>query len=123
MPNSRPRKPRSSPSRPVPGPALAPRSVGHARRLVATQLDSWQLPQLADDARLVVSELLTNAALHAKPPIRLSLLRIPDGVRIEVSDGSSEMPMVLRPASDTMTGRGWSLVQALSDALDQGVAR
>jgi anti-sigma regulatory factor (Ser/Thr protein kinase) len=89
-------------------------SVAQARRLVATQLDSWELSELADDARLVVSELLTNAALHAKPPVRLRLVLIPKGVRIEVSDGSRELPLLMRAGPDVMTGRGWSLVQALA---------
>ena len=89
-------------------------SVAHARRMAGQQLVAWELSELADDARLVVSELLTNAALHAKPPIRMRLLRIPDGVRIEVSDGSREMPLLIRAGTDVMTGRGWSLVQALA---------
>jgi anti-sigma regulatory factor (Ser/Thr protein kinase) len=89
-------------------------SVSAARRMVAEQLRSWDLSELVDDARLVVSELLTNAALHAKPPIRMRLLRVAGGVRIEVSDGSREMPLLMRAASDVMTGRGWSLVQALA---------
>jgi anti-sigma regulatory factor (Ser/Thr protein kinase) len=89
-------------------------SVAQARRMAGQQLISWELSELADDARLVVSELLTNAALHAKPPIRMRLLRITDGVRIEVSDGSREMPLLIRASPDVMTGRGWSLVQALA---------
>jgi anti-sigma regulatory factor (Ser/Thr protein kinase) len=89
-------------------------SVAQARRLVVSQLEDWQLSELCDDARLVVSELLTNAALHAKPPIRMRLLRITGGLRIEVSDASRSMPMLIRASTDVMTGRGWSLVQALS---------
>ena len=68
-------------------------SISQARRLVVSQLDSWGLTELSDDARLVVSELLTNAALHARPPIRMRLGRLQAGVRVEVSDGSSELPL------------------------------
>jgi anti-sigma regulatory factor (Ser/Thr protein kinase) len=89
-------------------------SIAQARRLVVSQLERWELSELGDDARLVVSELLTNAALHAKPPIRMLLSRVAGGVRIEVSDGSREMPLLMRAAPDVMTGRGWSLVQALA---------
>ena len=88
-------------------------SVAQARRMAGEQLISWGLDELADDARLVVSELLSNAALHAKPPIQMRLARIAGGVRIEVSDGSREMPLLIRARPDAMTGRGWSLVQAL----------
>ena len=88
-------------------------SVAQARRLVVDLLDSWGLSELCDDARLVVSELLTNAALHARPPIRMRLGRLPAGVRLEVSDGSAELPLLIRAGTDVMTGRGWTLVEAL----------
>ena len=91
-------------------------SVAQARRLVERQLDDWGQSDLSDDARLVVSELLTNAALHAKPPIKLRLARLPAGVRLEVSDGSPELPLKVRASSEVMTGRGWSLVEALCDS-------
>jgi anti-sigma regulatory factor (Ser/Thr protein kinase) len=89
-------------------------SVARARRLVATQLDAWSLSEISDDARLVASELLTNAALHAQPPIKMRLARLNSGVRLEVSDGSREMPLMVRAGDDVMTGRGWTLVEALS---------
>ncbi len=91
-------------------------SVAQARRLVQRQLDDWGQSDLSDDARLVVSELLTNAALHAKPPIKLRLARLPTGVRVEVSDGSPELPLKVHAGTDVMTGRGWSLVEALCDS-------
>jgi anti-sigma regulatory factor (Ser/Thr protein kinase) len=91
-------------------------SVAQARRLVERQLDDWGQSELSDDARLVVSELLTNAALHAKPPIKLRLARLPLGVRLEVSDGSPELPLKVHAGNDVMTGRGWSLVEALCDS-------
>ncbi|HEX4430156.1 MAG TPA: ATP-binding protein [Frankiaceae bacterium] len=91
-------------------------SVAQARRLVERQLDDWGQSDLSDDARLVVSELLTNAALHAKPPIKLKLARLTAGVRLEVSDGSPELPLKVHAGTDVMTGRGWSLVEALCDS-------
>jgi anti-sigma regulatory factor (Ser/Thr protein kinase) len=90
--------------------------VAQARRLVERQLDDWGQSDLSDDARLVVSELLTNAALHAKPPIKLKLARLTAGVRLEVSDGSPELPLKVHAGTDVMTGRGWSLVEALCDS-------
>ena len=91
-------------------------SVAQARRLVQRQLADWGHSDLSDDARLVVSELLTNAALHAKPPIKLRLARLPAGVRLEVSDCSPELPLKVHAGTDVMTGRGWSLVEALCDS-------
>ncbi len=89
-------------------------SVARARRLVATALDAWSLSEISDDARLIASELLTNATLHAQPPITMRLARLTSGIRLEVSDGSREMPLMMRAGSDVMTGRGWTLVEALS---------
>ncbi len=89
-------------------------SVAQARRLVARQLDAWSLSEISDDARLIASELLTNATLHAQPPIKMRLARLTSGIRLEVSDGSPEMPLMVRAGSDVMTGRGWTLVEALS---------
>jgi hypothetical protein len=82
-------------------------SVAQARRLVVTQLDAWSLSEISDDARLIASELLTNATLHAQPPIKMRLARLSSGIRLEVSDGSREMPLMMRAGSDVMTGRGW----------------
>ena len=42
-----------------------PHSIRTARSLVVDALRSWDLGTLADDARLVVSELATNAVLHS----------------------------------------------------------
>ena len=88
--------------------------------MVVAQLDSWGLTELADDARLIVSELLTNAALHAHPPVSIRLSRLSSGVKLEVSDGSTDMPIFQRVGTDVMTGRGWTLIAALSR--DWGVA-
>jgi anti-sigma regulatory factor (Ser/Thr protein kinase) len=89
-------------------------SIAEARRMVVAQLTSWGLDDLADDARLIVSELLTNAALHAHPPVSMKLTRLSSGVKLEVSDGSTDMPIVQRVGTDVMTGRGWTLIAALS---------
>jgi anti-sigma regulatory factor (Ser/Thr protein kinase) len=89
-------------------------SIAEARRMVVAQLSAWGLAELADDARLIVSELLTNAALHARPPVSMKLTRLSSGVKLEVSDGSVEMPLLIRAGTDVMTGRGWMLIAALS---------
>ncbi len=88
-------------------------SIAQARRLIASQLESWNLGQLGDDARLVASELLTNAVLHARPPVHVRLARLPQGVRLEVSDGSVELPLRVHASTEVMTGRGWALVESL----------
>jgi anti-sigma regulatory factor (Ser/Thr protein kinase) len=92
------------------------RSVPQARRQVGAVLDEWGLPQLRDSALLLVSELVTNAVLHARTEIRLDVSRDKGGVRISVSDGSP-IPPALRHHSDTSTtGRGLHLLDLLADS-------
>jgi anti-sigma regulatory factor (Ser/Thr protein kinase) len=83
-----------------------------------------QLPRAtAEDTLLIVSELVTNAVRHGRPEIVLHLELTGDRVRIEVQDGSDELPLVPadQPAVDRLTGRGLLIVAAT--ASDWGIAR
>src|SRR3954454_12052141 len=42
-----------------------PESVTEARHFALSRLSEWELPELADDVGLVVSELVTNALRHS----------------------------------------------------------
>jgi len=44
--------------------ACLPQSAGAARRIVAAHLAHWGIDALVDDAGVVVSELIANAATH-----------------------------------------------------------
>ena len=95
----------------------APRA---ARAFVAETLRAWNVQaDKVEAAQLVVSELVTNAVLHApdSPTIRLGL-RLTDGaVRVLVSDGGPGEPD-RRPHSDARTGetgRGVWLVDAFTE--------
>ncbi|RZS91274.1 PAS domain S-box-containing protein [Motilibacter rhizosphaerae] len=96
---------------------VVPESVPAARRLVREVLAAWDRTAVEDSSALVVTELVTNAVLHARGPVRLVLEPYAAaGVRIEVHDGSPAMP--LRPIADagSTTGRGLSLVESLAEA-------
>ncbi|MEZ0579814.1 ATP-binding protein [Nocardioides sp. MH1] len=69
---------------------------------------------LAECAELGVSELVTNAVLHALPPIRLELRGTAGHPRIEVSDGS-----VVPPQPGSVAG-GIDLDAFDLDAFDSG---
>jgi anti-sigma regulatory factor (Ser/Thr protein kinase) len=63
---------------------------------------------------LLVSEVVTNAVLHARSALSLCVVRQGDRIRVEVEDTSPVAPVV-RPHDDTaMTGRGLALVAALA---------
>lgn len=49
--------------------------VGAARRLVREVLVAWGISAVAEDVTMVVSELVSNAVVHGKAPITLSLHR------------------------------------------------
>ena len=57
-----------------------------ARRFVLEMLGPWREQQLAQDAALVVTELATNAVLHAGSAFSVSLTLSADVIRISVGD-------------------------------------
>ena len=90
-----------------------PASVGRARRWLSRQLEEWGLEDLDYDASVVLSELVTNAVLHARTSIELKVTH--DQVfRIEVRDASDAMPSPRGPTASATTGRGLRLVAALA---------
>ncbi|MFD5830838.1 ATP-binding protein [Lentzea sp. NPDC060358] len=90
-------------------------SCARARRVVRDACASWGLPEdLADDAQLVVTELVSNGIDHGEGTITLTVRRTAAGMLLEVHDESPEQP-VLRPVDPgSARGRGMQLVQALS---------
>ena len=65
---------------------------------------------------LLVSEVVTNAVLHARSDVMITVRNDGTVVRVEVAD-RSEAPPVQRPVvEDSMTGRGMVLVDELADA-------
>lgn len=94
------------------------RSVPLARHRTARLVAEWGHPDLAGDAALVVSELLTNALLHGSLRdrlIRVHLHTTPTLLRVEVSDPRGERLPSSRPADCTdQFGRGLLLVSVLA---------
>ena len=93
-----------------------------ARRLLASAVTTWRLSEaVRHDSALAISELVTNAVLHAGTPVTIRIRRLGTGVRVEVLDGNPYLPVVdaVRPedllANRSMTGRGLALVAATSD--------
>src|SRR3954453_6160884 len=103
-----------------------PASVGAARRFSARILQGWGASgELVDSACLVVSELVTNAVLHAGTGCELAVIGPVDGgrdvVRIEVTDGDPVTPMAKHYEVDAASGRGLQLVEALSERFGTNV--
>ncbi|TQK51970.1 anti-sigma regulatory factor (Ser/Thr protein kinase) [Streptomyces sp. SLBN-118] len=96
-------------------------ALAAVRRRVRAVLTDWDLaPEVADDALLVVSEMITNAVMHALPPATLRLSRVTGHggctLRVEVTDAGPAAQR-RRGVRDTLPeehGRGIAIVAALS---------
>lgn len=91
-------------------------SARHIRRIVRCYLTLWKLRELTDSVELAVTELLANVVHHV-PGARcgLLILRQPQGVRVEVSDGCGQVPVPQQAAADDESGRGLALLDAVVD--------
>lgn len=90
-----------------------PAEVGGARRFAHAALNRCGLDD--DDIPLLVSELATNAVLHARSEFAVTLWVRPGRVRVEVSDGNTRLPLLQRVPADAQSGRGLFLVKILSE--------
>ena len=101
-----------------------PPSVRIARDWVTAVLREIGRDELTESARLAVSELVTNAILHAEPPMTVHVRGTPEHPRVEVTDQSLVPPQRRNTESlvdldDDHTwatmGRGLDLVASYSD--------
>jgi anti-anti-sigma regulatory factor len=92
-----------------------------ARRLVDRALAQWGMPALRDTARLVVTELVSNAVRHgmgtATAAVEVTLTRRADAVYVSVRDRSRRLPRPGGPVPATVEGgRGLLVVDIMSRA-------
>ncbi|KEF03560.1 MULTISPECIES: ATP-binding protein [Streptomyces] len=96
----------------------APESVGRVRGFVDRTLTLWGVDGRADDVRLCVSELATNAVTHGTVPghgFTVTVTAEDDAVCIEVGDPSPRRLRLRNPTNGDTVGRGLQLLGALSD--------
>jgi anti-sigma regulatory factor (Ser/Thr protein kinase) len=97
-----------------------PRSAARARAWITSQLRAIDRYDLIESAELGVSELVTNAIIHARTPILVTLVVTSGQVRIEVQDGSANRPKQGRNAGGDVQrepssrGRGITIVESLA---------
>ena len=89
------------------------RSVKTARVFVVECLPDV-LEDVLDTVTLLVSELVTNAVLHAKSTVVIAVTSTAHLVRVEVSDESDRKAKVRDYGHHATTGRGMGLVEALA---------
>jgi anti-sigma regulatory factor (Ser/Thr protein kinase) len=108
--------------------APEPQSVRRARLWVVEELQGLGREDLADAAELGVSELVTNAILHADPPITVRLGGTPQHPRVEVHDNSRRAPAVNKDMAEDdkllrTVGRGLGIVALYSTSWGADVSR
>ncbi|GAA0542742.1 hypothetical protein GCM10010172_25260 [Paractinoplanes ferrugineus] len=102
--------------------ASEPDSPSLARDLVTRACLTWGLQDLLHPARLVMSELVTNAIEHSGTSMRVTVSRRAAGIHLTVSDGSPVLPQMRKPARPRPghplddRGRGLRVVTVTADA-------
>ena len=94
-------------------------SVRVARHFTEDALGCEASPEQVEAAVLLVSELATNAVVHAHSRLRLTVLFRDGVIRIEVRDDDPALPRTVQPDPLRPGGRGIMLVDLLSS--DWGV--
>jgi len=74
----------------------------------------WQCDDAINDAELLVSELVTNAVLHARSETRVTIEHAGATVRISVHDTSPTQPRLRELGPESVTGRGLLLVDRIA---------
>jgi len=99
--------------------AASPGSVQESRRWVGEVLTSLGRDDLVSSAELGVSELVTNAILHASPPIAVAVRGTRAHPRVEVRDNSHQPPRINVDMTEdehllSTIGRGLGIVSLYS---------
>ncbi|MFD0902206.1 SpoIIE family protein phosphatase [Actinomadura sediminis] len=93
-----------------------PDSPALARRFVRGRLAGKVPPDTVDTAVLVISELVTNAVLHARTGIQVAVRAVGGGVHARVTDRAPHRGLVPgRRHPYTDTGRGLYVIERLTD--------
>ena len=91
------------------------RSAGTARRMVRKALEGWCDDDGIDDIALCVSELVTNAVVHAGSAPGILVHVRPGVIHVEIRDSSETLPVLKGAGPEDTSGRGVSILGTLSD--------
>jgi serine phosphatase RsbU (regulator of sigma subunit)/anti-sigma regulatory factor (Ser/Thr protein kinase) len=91
------------------------RNVSIAREFITTNLHDWQVDDdTAFDAELVVSELVTNAFVHAQTEAMLTIRSTGARLFLEVHDHIATAPRPRNALPEDTNGRGLAIVATLA---------
>ncbi|GAB2700614.1 ATP-binding protein [Kitasatospora kifunensis] len=92
-------------------------AVAKARRQIAALVNELGLPlsgHAVADAQLCTSEIITNALIHAGGECWVQVEWTGNHLKVEVTDRSLRLPVVLTPDYEKGSGRGLALVDSLA---------
>jgi anti-sigma regulatory factor (Ser/Thr protein kinase) len=89
----------------------SPSEISAARRFAVAAAE--HLGCCPTDLALVVSELATNACVHARSPFMVTVERHDAGLLVEISD-DDPAPVVVQPLTSGPSGRGMHIVAAVA---------
>jgi anti-sigma regulatory factor (Ser/Thr protein kinase) len=95
-----------------------PASARACRRFLLARLEEWGIDAVADEAVLLLSELVTNAVLHAGTEIEVEVRLSGKVLHVEVRDGSPTLPTTRRYSALSGTGRGLAMVATAARSWD-----
>jgi anti-sigma regulatory factor (Ser/Thr protein kinase) len=90
-------------------------SAAAARQFVDDALRARRRPDLAGVATLLVSEIVTNAVVHARSTSRLSVVEAGAGFRVQVTDWGDGAVELRDVSGEAIGGRGLHIVDAAAD--------
>lgn len=92
-----------------------PASPGEARSFIRKLMAEWGVEAaIADDAELLVTEVVTNAVIHARSSLWLEVEADQGFIEFSVFDQSPGNVQLRIPSPDSATGRGILLLDKLS---------
>ncbi len=101
----------------------APETAAAAREFVHDTLLSWGVSAPLDDVILLVSELVTNAVIHARSALEVAVRRGEGSTEVMVTDSAPERavpqagPLSVEASAARENGRGGGLGLALASAI------
>jgi anti-sigma regulatory factor (Ser/Thr protein kinase) len=95
--------------------APTPDAAAEVRRRLRAAARGSAFESRLEDAELAATELVTNAVLHGRQPIRVTIRLDEERLRVEVADASPVSPTFSLLDPTAVTGRGLLLVASVAD--------
>ena len=95
--------------------APVPESAARARDFVAATMRAWECAEVIDDARVVVTELVSNVVRHVGTDVSIDLDLVDECLRVAVCDRGNGHVVLGTPDHRSEAGRGLRLVDRLTD--------